>query len=459
MNQTIDSFTNFDPSHINHHHHYENHHQTYRHRHHRNSLPTILPYGVIPSYNKKRRKTAPALTQESSATAPYPFFQLALSSSPSFFTSLANKWFSSKKDTYPSKHTETAGNRMNSPVGFMPSQPSTKTAYLSPIKVTAPIQSHDSFSYSSSPPSLDSSSYSSSSSSDTNDSVFDDPSETTYDQQQYYYYSPTYYDNSINSATASTLSGLLCEHYVQSQLMMMMSSTDTKNDNDDDDDDDDDDDGKQDTDEEDGCPILTPTSTNTSIESSFLNNDMDYNFDNNNDRTLMDGSNDAACFPIDVPLATFRVFQAPNDDDDDDAVACDDDLLKQHDMIKNDKSLESRETLLENSWANWQKAWQGKHWILSMSEGEQQEDCIPNNNNSNNNNKQVDLSSPKRQMIRGREPRMNSAHLRMLVAEVNMMRADKIIGPLRPRNYLPKRSDPFLDTSPSSPLCYVQTIV
>lgn len=40
-----------------------------------------------------------------------------------------------------------------------------------------------------------------------------------------------------------------------------------------------------------------------------------------------------------------------------------------------------------------------------------------------------------------RELRVNPDYLRMLVAEANMVRANKITGSLRPRHYLPKRQD------------------
>lgn len=43
-----------------------------------------------------------------------------------------------------------------------------------------------------------------------------------------------------------------------------------------------------------------------------------------------------------------------------------------------------------------------------------------------------------------RDTRTNAAYLRMIVAEVNMMRSQKIVGPLRPRRVLPKRSDRFM---------------
>ncbi|KAI8136782.1 hypothetical protein BJV82DRAFT_638167 [Fennellomyces sp. T-0311] len=50
----------------------------------------------------------------------------------------------------------------------------------------------------------------------------------------------------------------------------------------------------------------------------------------------------------------------------------------------------------------------------------------------------------------GREIRSNSAHLRMIAAELNMMRNNKIICPLRQRYHLPRRSDSFIIKS--SPL-------
>ncbi|KAI9303411.1 hypothetical protein BJ944DRAFT_268464 [Cunninghamella echinulata] len=52
-----------------------------------------------------------------------------------------------------------------------------------------------------------------------------------------------------------------------------------------------------------------------------------------------------------------------------------------------------------------------------------------------------------------RSLRANPDHLRMIVAEVNMMRANKIISPLRPRAVLLERNDPFLPCQPS-PLKY-----
>ncbi|KAL0073266.1 hypothetical protein F4703DRAFT_1936953 [Phycomyces blakesleeanus] len=48
-----------------------------------------------------------------------------------------------------------------------------------------------------------------------------------------------------------------------------------------------------------------------------------------------------------------------------------------------------------------------------------------------------------------RDTRTNSRHLCTLVIEINMMRAQKIVGPLRPRHCLPKRKDAFVANRPS----------
>lgn len=54
---------------------------------------------------------------------------------------------------------------------------------------------------------------------------------------------------------------------------------------------------------------------------------------------------------------------------------------------------------------------------------------------------------------RPRDVRANPAHLRMIVAELNMMRANKIVCPLRTRSCLAKRSDEF-SPHQASPLRY-----
>ncbi|KAI9014376.1 hypothetical protein CLU79DRAFT_767326 [Phycomyces nitens] len=53
------------------------------------------------------------------------------------------------------------------------------------------------------------------------------------------------------------------------------------------------------------------------------------------------------------------------------------------------------------------------------------------------------------QNIHIRDTRTNSRHLCMLVIEINMMRAQKIVCPLRPRHSLAKRKDAFVADRPS----------
>ncbi|KAG2181477.1 hypothetical protein INT44_008290 [Umbelopsis vinacea] len=58
-----------------------------------------------------------------------------------------------------------------------------------------------------------------------------------------------------------------------------------------------------------------------------------------------------------------------------------------------------------------------------------------------------------------RDIRANPDHLRMIVAELNMMRARKVMCPLKPRGFLPRRKDVFLRGQGHSNLKYtVQTM-
>ncbi|KAI8096229.1 uncharacterized protein BX664DRAFT_323424 [Halteromyces radiatus] len=52
-----------------------------------------------------------------------------------------------------------------------------------------------------------------------------------------------------------------------------------------------------------------------------------------------------------------------------------------------------------------------------------------------------------------RSLRENPDHLRMVVAEINMMRVNKLVSPLRPRAILLERSDPFIPCQPSPLKC------
>lgn len=58
-----------------------------------------------------------------------------------------------------------------------------------------------------------------------------------------------------------------------------------------------------------------------------------------------------------------------------------------------------------------------------------------------------------------RDIRANPDHLRMIVAELNMMRARKVMCPLKPRGFLPRRKDVFVRGLSCSSLKYTSVIV
>ncbi|KAF9146608.1 hypothetical protein BGX30_012844 [Mortierella sp. GBA39] len=53
------------------------------------------------------------------------------------------------------------------------------------------------------------------------------------------------------------------------------------------------------------------------------------------------------------------------------------------------------------------------------------------------------LLPPLPRHLAARETRSNAAYLRMMAAELRMIRARKLISPLKPRGYLPRRKEPF----------------
>ncbi|CAO3680693.1 unnamed protein product [Rhizopus stolonifer] len=104
----------------------------------------------------------------------------------------------------------------------------------------------------------------------------------------------------------------------------------------------------------------------------------------------------------DVPLETFRIFEAPSVEHD-------------HWIWQQEKEW----TLVEQS----EKYANVKQELKEEQENEADHHCFT------------------------RDMRTNSDYFRIIVAEVNMMRANKIVGPLRPRRILAKRSDLFMPRS------------
>ncbi|KAG0174619.1 hypothetical protein DFQ28_007643 [Apophysomyces sp. BC1034] len=106
--------------------------------------------------------------------------------------------------------------------------------------------------------------------------------------------------------------------------------------------------------------------------------------------------------PAAVPLKTFKMFEAPSIDRDE-------------------------------NWFISEQLQTSKDWICVNEE--------PSTILSDASPSEDILSEPLHPPARG--VRCNPAHLRMIVAEVNMIRANKIVCPLRPRAFLPQRSDQF----------------
>ncbi|KAG0324970.1 hypothetical protein BGZ99_001184 [Dissophora globulifera] len=75
-------------------------------------------------------------------------------------------------------------------------------------------------------------------------------------------------------------------------------------------------------------------------------------------------------------------------------------------------------------------------------------DSSSNNNNNNNNNKATD-DVPLPRHLASRETRSNSDYLRMMASELRMIRARKLIAPLKPRGYLLRRKDLFRNVKSS----------
>ncbi|CAO3607378.1 unnamed protein product [Mucor hiemalis] len=125
-----------------------------------------------------------------------------------------------------------------------------------------------------------------------------------------------------------------------------------------------------------------------------------------------------------VPLETYKVFEALRrgntfpprqiDDDDDD----------------------------DDSWFIWDKMQETKEWTQVVDE----EVFLPKEEVTT---EIILVEQPNNKKVRSM--RANPAHLRMIVLEVNMMRSDKIVGPLKSRGFLPARTDTFISNQ-SSPL-------
>lgn len=329
--------------------------------------------------------------------APYPYFENANEDDSTFLVSLFNRVLAHfSESSYADVNKEPS-----SPVGFMPRSPSPTT----PLDVSVPITISRTTSESSddacsclSTSSSSSGSLSTSASSSASSSSLSTISENT---------TPTPLSSSPTSSTnppttsntTLALSDLLCDHYVQER------STAT---------------------------VSTEKEETHDVENKG------------------------------VPLETFRIFEAPSPDDDErwfawksptDWTPILDDEEDDEDDDNQLSSLPSTQSLSSSSSSS------------CTMDGDMNDTLRCNNNDDTATIKPYTKSSsscsssgkkklnkrqnPLKHHHHARDIRVNSDHLRMIVAEANMMRAQKIVGPLRPRSYLPKRRDPFTSCRPS----------
>lgn len=125
---------------------------------------------------------------------------------------------------------------------------------------------------------------------------------------------------------------------------------------------------------------------------------------------------------MDVPLETFRMFEAPNSTTNN-TTNNTINLYENYWMTIDDEQATKEWKLIETKHPNELKEEKVQETIIEEKQVIQEQDMIARH---------------------ARDIRANAAYLRMIVAEVNMMRSQKIVGPLRPRRVLPKRLDKFM---------------
>ncbi|KAI7888146.1 uncharacterized protein EV154DRAFT_605016 [Mucor mucedo] len=122
----------------------------------------------------------------------------------------------------------------------------------------------------------------------------------------------------------------------------------------------------------------------------------------------------------DVPLETYKVFEASRK------------------TVSLESSTEEDD---DESWFIWDNLQKTKEWIQVVDE----ELFLPKEKVT------TEITIATTVVEKARSIRANPAHLRMIVAEVNMMRANKIVGPLKSRGFLTARTDKFVSNQ-ASPL-------
>jgi hypothetical protein len=154
-------------------------------------------------------------------------------------------------------------------------------------------------------------------------------------------------------------------------------------------------------------------------------------------KTLNSNSNSNSEDIVDVPLETYKVFEASRRRSSSGSTL----------TLKDDSNTEpEKEEDDDESWFIWDNLRKTKEWIQIVDE----ELFLPKEKVTT----EITIATveqPTEKDKKARGIRANPAHLRMIVAEVNMMRCNKIVGPLKSRGFLPARTDTFV-LKQSSPL-------
>ncbi|OAC99147.1 hypothetical protein MUCCIDRAFT_114325 [Mucor lusitanicus CBS 277.49] len=148
---------------------------------------------------------------------------------------------------------------------------------------------------------------------------------------------------------------------------------------------------------------------------------------------------------IDVPLETFRIFEAPPQSS---CASYSSSADGNQNWMIGSLLLDEppREWTLVETLSKQPKRLQPR--LQSQQSQKQQEKEQPGEEQKPE--EQVKVEEQQKDIVimnryyHDRDTRANAAYLRMIVAEVNMMRSQKIVGPLRPRRVLPKRLDRFM---------------
>ena len=147
---------------------------------------------------------------------------------------------------------------------------------------------------------------------------------------------------------------------------------------------------------------------------------------------------------IDVPLETFRMFEAPSSPSPTFSCSTSSHTNQNQNWMIGSLLLDEppKEWTLVETLSKQPRRLQQKSKSKQLEKEAQEEDEKPE--------EQVKVEEQQKDIVimnryyHDRDTRANAAYLRMIVAEVNMMRSQKIVGPLRPRRVLPKRLDRFM---------------